>query len=175
LAPSGREALLASIGRVFHHDTGLPLGALGIPQPSLPDVGATAADNEVALAVVGLHLSGMPLNGELLALGARFLETTTTSPDYRLYALGTGALRKPGLLRVADDGGTRVEVEVWALPERAFGTFIRSVREPLSIGTVRLAGGRSAHGFLMESQAAPGAREISEFGGWRGYVAASAP
>jgi allophanate hydrolase len=174
LAPSGRDALLATIGRVFHHDTGLPLGALGLPQPSLPDVPATAAADEVAVAVVGLHLSGMPLNGELLALGARFLETTTTSPDYRLYALGTGALPKPGLLRVADDRGTAVEVEVWALPEGAFGAFIRRVREPLTIGTVRLAGGRSAHGFLMESQAASGARDISELGGWRKYVAALA-
>jgi allophanate hydrolase len=33
LAPGGNDALLASVGRVFHADTALPLGALGLPQP----------------------------------------------------------------------------------------------------------------------------------------------
>jgi allophanate hydrolase len=36
IAPAGRDAELASIGRVFHADTGLPLGATGLPQPPLP-------------------------------------------------------------------------------------------------------------------------------------------
>ena len=35
LAPGGRDAWLASVGRVFHADTGLPLGATGAPQPAL--------------------------------------------------------------------------------------------------------------------------------------------
>ena len=42
---------------------------------------------EIAIAVVGAHLSGMPLNGELKSFGARFLEATQTAPDYRLFAL----------------------------------------------------------------------------------------
>ena len=37
LAPAGRDALLASIGRVFHADTRLTLGAKGLPQPSLAE------------------------------------------------------------------------------------------------------------------------------------------
>ncbi len=36
IAPAGQDAALASIGRVFHADTGLPLGATGRPQPPLP-------------------------------------------------------------------------------------------------------------------------------------------
>jgi allophanate hydrolase len=171
LAPAGHDALLAAIGRMFHHDTGLPLGALGVPQPALPELPDVAAADEVAVAVVGLHLSGMPLNPQLLALGARYLETTTTSADYRLYALQTSAPAKPGLLRV-QDGGNAIEVELWAIPEKAFGTFMRGVREPLGIGTVRLTGGRSVHGFLVESDAVSSARDISEFGGWRKFVAA---
>lgn len=173
LAPARRDGMLAAIGREFHHDTGLPLGALGLPQPALPKLPAVPAEDEIAVAVVGLHLSGMPLNGELLALGARFLEATTTSADYRLYALDAAAPAKPGLLRVRD-GGRAIEVEVWAIPENAFGTFMRRVREPLGIGTVRLRRGRSVHGFLVESEAISNARDISEFGGWRKYVAASA-
>ena len=32
LAPAGADALLASIGRGFHRASGLPLGALNVPQ-----------------------------------------------------------------------------------------------------------------------------------------------
>ena len=39
------------------------------------------------VAVVGAHLRGQPLNSQLGNLGASFLEATTTSADYRLYAL----------------------------------------------------------------------------------------
>jgi allophanate hydrolase len=35
LAPCGHDAMLASIGRVFHAATGLPLRALGCAQPAL--------------------------------------------------------------------------------------------------------------------------------------------
>ncbi len=35
LAPGGQDALLASVGRVLHAETGLPLGALGKVQPPL--------------------------------------------------------------------------------------------------------------------------------------------
>ena len=35
LAPGGQDGLLATIGRRFHADTALPLGALGRPQPAL--------------------------------------------------------------------------------------------------------------------------------------------
>lgn len=35
LAPAGKDAALAAIGRQFHHDTSLQLGALKAPQPAL--------------------------------------------------------------------------------------------------------------------------------------------
>ena len=64
------------------------------------------ADSEVAVAVVGAHLSGLPLNGELRALGGRLLETAKSAPDYRLYALTGTKPPKPGLLRVDSGKGT---------------------------------------------------------------------
>ena len=67
LAPAGEDAALAAIGREFHHATGLPLGALKYPQPPLPRRPAAPAAGEIPIAVVGAHLSGMPLNGELRA------------------------------------------------------------------------------------------------------------
>jgi allophanate hydrolase len=171
LAPAGRDAQLASFGRVFHARTRLPLGALGMPQPALAPVVNGAREHEIAIAVVGAHLSGMPLNGELTALGARFLDKSTTAPDYRLYALDGTAPAKPGLLRVAAGKGAAIEVETWALPAAAFGRFVAAVPPPLSIGTLWLCDGRAVKGFLVEAEAVTGARDISAFGGWRAFMA----
>jgi allophanate hydrolase len=171
LAPGGQDARLAEIGRVFHADTKLPLGALNVPRPALAQMPVSAADGEIAVAVVGAHLSGLPLNGELRALGARLLETIRTAPDYKLFALNGAVPPKPGLLRVDEGEGAGIEIEVWALPAEAFGKFIDGVAAPLSIGTVKLANGASVKGFLMEAVATQGARDISQFGGWRAYLA----
>jgi allophanate hydrolase len=172
LAPGGRDAELASLGRVFHADTGLALGATGEAQPPLAPIPAAPGRDEIALAVVGAHLSGMPLNGELKAAGARFVQATATAPDYRLFALAGTSPPKPGLLRVAAGTGTAIEVELWALSAAAFGRFVDAVPPPLSIGTLRLRDGRAAKGFLVEAAAVEGTRDISRFGGWRAYVAA---
>jgi allophanate hydrolase len=171
LAPGGQDARLAEIGRVFHADTALSLGALKQPQPLLAPMTPAAADGEMAIAVVGAHLSGLPLNGELRGLGGRLLEAVKTAPDYKLYALNGTVPPKPGLLRVDAGKGAAVELEVWALPKTSFGAFIDGVGTPLSIGTVTLADGRSVKGFLMEAAAVAGARDISSFGGWRAYLA----
>ena len=173
LAPGGRDAQLAAVGRVFHADTRLPLGALKVAQPPLATKAASAlAKDEVAIAVVGAHLSGLELNGELRELGGRLVETTRTAPDYRLYALATTPA-KPGLLRVAAGEGAAIEIEVWALPLLAFARFVDAVPAPMSIGTLNLAGGRGVKGFLVEAAATEGARDITRFAGWRAYLAAT--
>jgi allophanate hydrolase len=172
LAPGGEDAMLASIGRRYHYATGLSLGALKKPQPALrPVKGPTAEPDEIAIAVVGAHLSGMPLNGQLRSAGGRHLETTLTARHYRLYALDGAEPARPGLLRVRNGGGAAIELEVWALPHDAFGCFVARVPPPLSIGTVELADGRAVKGFLVEAQAVAHARDISSFGGWRKFVA----
>src|SRR5262249_21389855 len=148
LAPAGKDALLASIGRVFHADTKLAVGARGLAQPPLAKVAAMDGD-EIAIAVVGAHLSGMALNGELQALGGRLLEATVTAPNYKLYALDTTP-PKPGMLRVEAGAGTAIKLELWALSAAAFGKFVAAIPAPLSIGTIRLADGRGVKGFLVE-------------------------
>jgi allophanate hydrolase len=173
LAPAAKDALLASIGRVFHADTKLPLGAGSLPQPPLTAVPAIAGGDEIAIAVVGAHLSGMALNGELRELGGRLLEATATAADYKLYALDTTPA-KPGMLRVATGTGSSIELEIWALPAAAFGKFVAAIPPPLSIGTVRLADGRGVKGFIVEPADISGARDISAFGGWRAFVAEKA-
>jgi len=173
LAPAGQDAQLASIGRVFHADTGLAMGARSLPQPPLATLSTKLNGDEIAIAVVGAHLSGMALNGELKALGGRLLEATTTAPDYKLYALSTTP-PKPGMLRVAAGTGTPIAVELWALSAASFGKFVAAIPPPLSIGTVRLADGRGIKGFLVEAVDVGAPRDISAFGGWRAFMAEKA-
>jgi allophanate hydrolase len=170
LALAGHDAALASIGRVFHADTGLPLGATNVAQPPLAPISKLPADGEIAVAVVGAHLSGMPLNGELKSFGARFLEKAATAADYRLFALAGTTPPKPGLLRVTAGGGTAIDIEIWAMPLSEFGRFVDAVPPPLSIGTLVMADGRKVKGFLVEAEATSGARDISAFGGWRAFT-----
>ena len=173
LAPAGQDAQLASIGRVFHADTKLTMGARSLPQPPLAALPAGVSGDEIAIAVVGAHLSGMALNGELKALGGRLLESARTAPDYKLYALATTP-PKPGMLRVEAGTGSSIELELWALSAGSFGKFVAAIPPPLSIGTIRLADGRGVKGFLVEPAAVNGARDISAFSGWRAFVAEAA-
>ncbi|MBR0902843.1 allophanate hydrolase [Bradyrhizobium liaoningense] len=172
LAPAGRDALLADIGRVFHADTKLSLGAKGVTHPPLAPLAANNGE-EISIAVVGAHLSGMVLNGELTALNARLVEATRTAPDYKLYALNTTP-PKPGMLRVAAGKGAAIELEIWSLSPSAFGKFVNAIPAPMAIGTVRLADGRSVKGFLVEPEVLGDARDITAYGGWRKYVAEAA-
>ena len=169
LAPAERDAELASIGRVFHADTKLKMGARNRPQPPLASLLVDGGGDEITIAVVGAHLSGMALNGELQALGGRLLEATTTAPDYKLYALDTTP-PKPGMLRVTQGDGSSIKLELWALSAAAFGQFVAAIPPPLGIGTIRLADGRGVKGFVVEPVAVNGARDISSFGGWRAFM-----
>ncbi|WP_100960928.1 allophanate hydrolase [Bosea sp. FBZP-16] len=172
IAPSGHDAALASIGAAFHAASGLPLGATGVPHPPLAELPVGAAPDTVEIAVVGAHLSGMPLNGELTALGGSFLRATTTTADYRLFALPGGPPARPGLLRLGPGEGAPIALEVWSLPVAGFGAFVAGIPAPLGIGTLALADGSRVKGFLCEAAATDGARDISDFGGWRAFVAA---
>ncbi len=124
---------------------------------------------DILLAVAGAHLSGQPLNPQLTERDAELVTTTTTSPDYRLFALATEP-PKPGVVRVAS-GGAALEVEVWRLTEAAFGSFVAALPQPMGIGKVSLADGALVSGFIVEPVATEGAEDITRFGGWRGYLA----
>jgi allophanate hydrolase len=125
----------------------------------------------VAVAVVGAHLTGEPLNADLLALGARRLETARTASTYRLFELPDAQPAKPGLVGGCKPSGDGIEVEIWELPTDSFGRLVAAVPAPLAIGTIALHDGRSVKGFLCEADAVAEAREITAFGGWRAYRA----
>jgi hypothetical protein len=128
----------------------------------------------IEIVVVGAHLSGLPLNHELVSEGGMLRRAAQTEPCYRLYALAGGPPRRPGLLRVATGAGAAIATEVWALPDDGFGRFVSRIPAPLGIGTLLLADGSRPKGFLVEPEGLQGAEEITHFGGWRAFLASIA-
>ena len=144
------------------------LGATDKPRPA-EVVTPRQAVPTIKVAVVGAHLSGMPLNTQLTERRARLLEQTTTSPNYRLYALPNTTPPKPGLQR-NETNGTEIILEVWEMPASEFGSFVDLIPAPLGIGNVELADGRWVNGFICEGYGLDGARDVTEFGGWRAFI-----
>ncbi|MDE2094191.1 MAG: allophanate hydrolase [Burkholderiales bacterium] len=186
IAPGAADAALARFGRDWEASVALPLGATGLgfdagttdPTPDCP-VAWPASQPTLPIAVVGAHLSGLPLNGPLTERGATLREATHTAPFYRLYALPATTPAKPGLVRVSGyESGAPIAIEVWDLPLEAVGSFLASIPPPLGLGSIELADGRWVHGFLCEAHALTQARDVTAHGGWRAYlqaVGAAAP
>jgi allophanate hydrolase len=148
----------------------LPAGA-GSQQAAAAESRAREA---IPLLVVGAHLSGMPLNHQLIALDAELIGEVRTAPSYRLYALETQP-PKPGLVRVDNGEGAAIAGELWALSPEALGRLLSNLPQPMALGRVELEDGRRVVGFLCEPVATVGATEITGSGGWRSFVAGGAP
>ena len=174
LARAGQDALAAALGQALHISAGARMGATPHPVPAGRPEGPGLRPGESPVALVGAHMSGLPLNPAITGLGGRFLEATRTAPDYRLFALPGGPPARPGLLRVAQDGAS-IALELWALTPEGLGTLLSQIPSPLGLGKLRLADGREVTGFLAEAAGLEGAEDISAFGGWRSYLAGSAP
>ncbi len=174
MAPAFSDRALLAVGDQLHRALGGNLGATSARIADQPVV-APPAERVIHLAVVGAHLSGMPLNHQLNSRGGRLVATAQTAPKYRLFALANMTPPKPGLVRDAEAQAHGIEVEVWALSESAFGSFVAEVPAPMNIGTVELADGTFVKGFGCESTALTGATEITAFGGWRRYLASQVP
>jgi len=157
------RALLDLAGR---YERAGPLAPLP-PYDLAADGAATSVS--VRLAVVGAHLSGMPLNWQLTSRGARLVQDTRTAALYRLYAIAGQKPPKPALVHVGR-GGHDIAVEVYELDMAAFGSFVDEVPAPLAIGTVTLADGTAVSGFVAEPRALEGAQDITDFGGWRAFI-----
>ena len=176
LARAGTDHLTTALARDIQAAAGSALGATGWRLPpvscrtSASTSASTPADDTIELAVVGAHLSGMPLNAELRERGARFDRAVRTVPRYRLHALAGQQVPKPGLLRTDEDDGMAIDVEVWRLAPGNFGRFVAGVPAPLSIGTLELEDGTRCKGFLVEPTGLAGAEDISAYGGWRRYI-----
>lgn len=168
--PNGLPFGVSFIGRAFTDEALVALAHryLGEASPLL-----AKPRRCVEIAVVGAHLSGQPLNRQLTDRGASLQKTCRTSPEYRLYALTGCTPAKPGLVRHEGFQGPGIELEIWAMPEDQFGSFVSEVPPPLTIGTVALDNRKSVKCFLCETYAISSAVEITRFGGWRAYLESS--
>jgi allophanate hydrolase len=169
--PAWSDARLLRIARALHNVTGQVLGATGVAFTARQTTPITPFHDELTIGVVGAHLEGLPLNGQLTQLGGQLVKKTKTADCYRLYALANTTPPKPGLVRVESGKGAQIEIEVWSLAASAWAKFVAAIPPPLGIGTMVLADGSTVKGFLCEPLALQSATEITQFGGWRAYLA----
>jgi allophanate hydrolase len=171
LAPAGGDHRLAEFARQVEPLLHRRLGTTALP-PAATKTALTplpTSEPQVRVAVVGAHLSGMPLNWQLAERSARLLSTTRTAAQYQLFALPGTVPPKPGLIRV-EENGAAIELEVWEMPARHYGSFVAGIPAPLGIGMLRLEDGSEVQGFLCDPLATRDADDISRFGGWRAYM-----
>jgi allophanate hydrolase len=173
VGPRGADRDLLQIAGQVQRASVATLGALQSPLPErrVPSPSPRLRDGFVPLAVCGAHMRGLPLNHQLRDRGGYWLQTTTTAPRYRLFALPDGPPLRPGMMRVQEEGA-RIEVEIWALPTEQVGSFIAAIPAPLGLGKIELDSGALVTGFLCEGYASQGATDITGYGGWRDYVKA---
>ncbi|WP_291296700.1 allophanate hydrolase [Elioraea sp.] len=156
VGPAFAEGDLAGIAAMFSGEAASPAEA---PFPFLD------------VAVFGAHMRGLPLNKDLVALGARFAREIATASCYRLLAL-PGQPARPGV--VPDAAGAALAGELWRIPAGAVAALLASIPAPLSLGRVRLDDGTETVGFLCTEAAPAGAEDVTRFGGWRAYRASIA-
>jgi allophanate hydrolase len=162
--------LLAIAHRLLSHSP-ITEGATG--EQWKPAALAHSGNGYVPVAVCGAHLSGMALNHQLLSRKARLLQETRSAPHYRLYALSGGPPFRPGMIRVADNGAAII-VEVWEMPTATVGSFLAGIGQPLGLGKIELENGQWVTAFICEGHAVATATDITDFGGWRAYMASRA-
>ncbi len=152
VGPAFSEARLAALGAGF-------VGEVW-PKPA-------PAEDEIALFCIGAHMSGLPLNHQVLRHGGRFIAEGRTTAEYRLFDMGP----RPGMLRVAE-GGVAILGEVWAIPAASLGPFLAEIPPPLGFTRIRLEDGSTPLGFIAEPVGVAGLPDISALGGWRAHLAA---
>ncbi|MGG7447787.1 allophanate hydrolase [Kosakonia oryzendophytica] len=127
-----------------------------------------ATNDRMQIVVCGAHLEGLALNAQLRQRGATLRGAARSAPRYRLYALADG--KRPGMVRDAQHGAA-IAVEVWELPSSEVGSFLAGIPAPLGLGKVELEDGRWLTGFICEDYGLQGAQEITDYGGWRAWLA----
>lgn len=165
IAPAWMDQALANFGQAWQQSAALSLGTSDQHYQKTKNIQSAYA---VKLAVVGAHLSAMPLNFQLTTRGGTLSSKSKTSAHYDLFALKNTAPLKPGL-RYSHQGHS-IDIEVWDIPLARFGEIVAEVPAPLGIGNVQLIDGTWVKGFICENYALADAEDISHFGGWRDFI-----
>ena len=177
LTADGRPAALMVLGPALADDRVLALAAeLSAQTLDLP-ARVPESVSMTTLVVVGHHLSGQPRSTDLTDCGGQLVSTTQTAPAYRLLAVGSDK-QVPVLVSVPTGGGS-LEVETWTVPSAALPAILTASSESVCLGRVALADGSTEIGFVadpsvLSSLSGTAALDITDFGGWRSYLAATA-
>ena len=168
IAKAGADERIASVAADLQTHECAPFGATDWEHPDPNSKTSILGSHEVEIAVVGAHLSGLPLNHQLTDLNGRLIKTTKTSKNYYLYKLAGGPPYRSGLVRNQD--GAAIEIEIWALPTSKIGSLLKNIPSPLGLGTLFLEDGSKVNGFVCEAVAIIDAENITAYGGWRNYL-----
>lgn len=168
VGPCLSDRWLLSIANRLQQIFELPVGNTGHPSPQR-QTNEVSNQDTIDVLVCGAHLSGLPLNWQLVERGAHLKQTTTTACAYRMFALVGGPPFRPGLIR-DDENGAAIEVEIWSIPAEQFGSFVAGIPAPLGIGKVEMADGKLVSGFICEPCGIEEAQEITQFGGWKAWL-----
>lgn len=123
---------------------------------------------DVLLAVNGTLMRGLKLNHNMEAANATFVREARTEQAYRLWTIND---EHPAMVRVTDGTGVKVAVEVWSVPAAELAGILLNEPPGLCVGKVRLEDGSIVLGVLGEPALVEGQQEITEYGGWRAYLA----
>ena len=159
---------LLSYSGALQKAIGLPQGATDNSLPESVPVVVPTVKEQIQVVVCGAHLEGQPLNWQLIERGATLVSKTHSSENYALFALADGI--RPGMVR-NEENGSAIEVEIWSMPKENFGSFVAGIPEPLGIGKVEMSDGQWLSGFICEASGLKGARDVTEFKGWRAWLA----
>ncbi|MEB3295033.1 MAG: glutamyl-tRNA amidotransferase [Synechococcales bacterium] len=121
----------------------------------------------IYLAVNGTLMRDLELNLNLVQARAIFVREAVTAPVYRLWSIQD---RHPAMMRVTE-GGVAIALEIWALPPEGLSQILMQEPPGLCIGKVLLANDEVVLGVLGEAFLCQNQLEISQWGGWRSYIA----
>lgn len=118
------------------------------------------------LFVNGTLMQGLALHHNLE--GSEFLGAFDTAPSYRLYSIND---IHPGMFEV-ESGGISVPGEIYRMSDDIWERVEAGEPPGLYCGPVKLANGTVVDGILFPRDIAESEhKDISDYGGWRSYIA----
>ncbi len=179
VGPAFSDIALLEMAAALHQSADVTLGATDkrlseVSKPALRSVATNNSSNRMQVAVCGAHMRGLSLSHQLEALGGLFEREARTGANYALYAFENMDPPRPGLVRGSTTRSNGIALELWSLPVETVGALLQLIAPPLGLGTIELSDGGKVQGFLCEAYAVDQATDITEFGGWRGFLATDA-
>lgn len=122
--------------------------------------------NKLILAVNGTLMRGLELENNLKAVNAVFIKESQTEKAYRLYTIDD---KYPAMVK--DEGGSAIDVELYEISKEGMEEVLSKEPEGLTIQEITLIDGSKVQGVVGLSFIIKDRKEITQYGGWRNYLA----